>query len=103
MKVVNILIQGQAFHFFFLTVLYIEKFSLNLINFYNIQVEFNYLIQWFQTFSEFQKTEFLPILVEYMLQSQAQNGILNSFGQSENVEQKRPMSLFECRVSENFF
>ncbi|XP_050510360.1 uncharacterized protein C14orf119 [Diabrotica virgifera virgifera] len=58
--------------------------------------QIRYLVQWFQEWSEFQRSDFLPILAEKYANKAYVNGIINSIS---NVDcRDKPMSLFECRV-----
>ena len=63
--------------------------------------EFRYIIQWFNEWSELQRDDFVPVLLEYLQQGGPNevymNGIVNSVSQSSI--QDKPMSLFQCRVS----
>lgn len=59
--------------------------------------QIRYMIQWFQEWSDLQKSDFLPIMAERYANKVFVNGIVNSLA---NVEcRDKPMSLFECRVS----
>lgn len=58
--------------------------------------QIRYLVQWFQEWSELQRSDFLPILAEKYANKAYVNGIINSIS---NVDcRDKPMSLFECRV-----
>ncbi|XP_045471128.1 uncharacterized protein C14orf119 [Harmonia axyridis] len=58
--------------------------------------QIRYMIQWFQEWSDLQKSDFLPIMAERYANRVFVNGIVNSLA---NVEcRDKPMSLFECRV-----
>lgn len=62
--------------------------------------EFRYIIQWFNEWSELQREDFLPILVEYLTKNNPSiymNGVLSSMANSTCND--KPMSLFQCRVS----
>ena len=63
--------------------------------------EFRYIIQWFSEFSELQRQDFLPILVEFLLKNDevVLNGIINEISDVSLSENKPPLSLFGCRVS----
>lgn len=66
----------------------------------SVDGEFRYIIQWFNEWSELQRDDFLPILVEYLSKDDSghyMNGVLNSLA-ATSCEDK-PMSLFQCRVS----
>lgn len=61
--------------------------------------EFRYIIQWFSEFSELQRQDFLPILVDYLLKNDelVLNGLINDMAEV-STENKPPLSLFQCRV-----
>lgn len=60
------------------------------------EAQIRYLIQWFNEWSELQRSDFLPILAEKYSNKVYVNGIVNHMS---NVNcQDKPMSLFECRV-----
>lgn len=67
----------------------------------SIDGEFRYIIQWFNEWSELQRDDFVPVLLEYLQQGIPNevymNGIVNSVSQTSI--QDKPMSLFQCRVS----
>lgn len=58
--------------------------------------QIRYLIQWFNEWSELQRSDFLPILTEKYANKVYMNGIVNNIS-GVNCQDK-PMSLFECRV-----
>lgn len=61
------------------------------------EAQIRYLVQWFQEWSELQRSDFLPIMAEKYANKAYVNGITNSIS---NVDcRDKPMSLFECRVS----
>lgn len=68
----------------------------------NPESELRYIIQWFSEWSDFQREDFLPILVEYLIRTSSSNqtvylnGIVNSMASSSCLD--KPMSLFQCRV-----
>ncbi|XP_011181865.2 uncharacterized protein LOC105211888 [Zeugodacus cucurbitae] len=66
----------------------------------SIDGEFRYIIQWFNEWSELQRDDFVPVLLEYLQQEGSNgvymNGIVNSVSQT-NIQDK-PMSLFQCRI-----
>ncbi|XP_025830278.1 uncharacterized protein C14orf119 [Agrilus planipennis] len=62
----------------------------------NFDSQFRYLIQWFNEWSELQKSDFLPILAEKYSKKIYINGIVNSISAVDC--QDKPMSLFQCRV-----
>ncbi|CAH1163866.1 unnamed protein product [Phaedon cochleariae] len=60
------------------------------------EAQIRYIVQWFQEWSEFQRSDFLPIMAENYANKAYVNGIINSIS---NVDcRDKPMSLFECRV-----
>ncbi|CAH1979701.1 unnamed protein product [Acanthoscelides obtectus] len=62
------------------------------------EAQVRYLVQWFQEWSELQRSDFLPIMAEKYANRAYVNGIINSIA---NVEcREKPMSLFECRISD---
>lgn len=63
--------------------------------------EFRYIVQWFKEWSELQRDDFLPILVEYLTKDgpgHYVNGVANSLAAASCSD--KPMSLFQCRVSQ---
>lgn len=66
----------------------------------SIDGELRYIIQWFAEWSELQREDFLPIVVEYLTKDRSthyMNGVVNSMAAASFDE--KPMSLFQCRVS----
>lgn len=66
--------------------------------------EFRYIVSWFNEWSELQRDDFLPILVEYIKgnpDASYMNGIVSGMAAS-NCDDK-PMSLFQCRVITDFY
>lgn len=61
--------------------------------------ELQYIVQWFTEWSELQRDDFLPILVEFLSvgTSATLNGITSSLTGANLTD--KPMSLFQCRVS----
>lgn len=60
--------------------------------------QFQYMVQWFEEWSEFQRQDFIPILAEKMSSNGAYvNGLVDAIN-SVNCQDK-PMNLFQCRVS----
>ncbi|KAJ8964683.1 hypothetical protein NQ314_004715 [Rhamnusium bicolor] len=60
------------------------------------EAQIRYLVQWFQEWSELQRSDFLPIMAEKYANKIYVNGIINSIS---NVDcRDKPMSLFECRI-----
>ncbi|XP_067616868.1 uncharacterized protein [Eurosta solidaginis] len=66
----------------------------------SIDGEFRYIIQWFNEWSELQRDDFVPVLVEYLLQGSPgevyMNGMVNTVNHA--AIQDKPMSLFQCRI-----
>lgn len=70
----------------------------------SIDGELRYIIQWFNEWSDLQREDFLPILVEYLTkdgQTHYMNGVVNSMAAATCDD--KPMSLFQCRVSNLYF
>lgn len=66
----------------------------------SVDGELRYIIQWFNEWSELQREDFLPIVVEYLTKDRGahyMNGVVNSMSAASFDE--KPMSLFQCRVS----
>ncbi|CAH0552130.1 unnamed protein product [Brassicogethes aeneus] len=62
----------------------------------NVDAQIRYLVQWFNEWSDFQRSDFLPIMAERYANKAYVNGIVNSIS-GVNCRDK-PMSLFECRI-----
>lgn len=66
--------------------------------------EFRYIVCWFQEFSELQREDFMPILLEYLTKNSLQNGnggvhINGLVNALDNASiNNKPMSLFQCRM-----
>ncbi|XP_055679612.1 uncharacterized protein C14orf119 [Lutzomyia longipalpis] len=58
--------------------------------------ELRYMIQWFNEWSELQRQDFLPILLECLSPESYVNGLVG--GMAEASCNDKPMSLFQCRV-----
>ncbi|CAO1436304.1 unnamed protein product [Diamesa hyperborea] len=62
--------------------------------------EFRYIVLWFSEWSEYEKIDFLPIIVQWLLKPNEptnpiiMNGLTNSMASSSI----KPMSLFQCRI-----
>lgn len=66
----------------------------------SIDGELRYIIQWFNEWSELQREDFQPFVVEYLTKdrgSHYMNGVVNSLAAASFDD--KPMSLFQCRVS----
>ncbi|GJQ78395.1 hypothetical protein Trydic_g22220 [Trypoxylus dichotomus] len=62
----------------------------------SVDEQIRYLLQWFNEWSELQRSDFLPIISEKYSNKPYVNGIVNNIA---NVScQEKPMSLFQCRV-----
>lgn len=59
--------------------------------------QIRYLVQWFNEWSDLQRSDFLPVMAEKYANKTYVNGIVNNVSHM-NCRDK-PMSLFECRVS----
>lgn len=65
----------------------------------SIDGEFRYIIQWFNEWSELQREDFLPILIEYLTKDGPgvyMNGVVS--GMASSTCSDKPMSLFQCRI-----
>jgi len=78
----------------------LNKSALNLFEMNNLsnESEFRFIVQWFCEWSELQRDDFVPVLVEYLTQDSTtseihMNGMVNSI-----VINDKPMSLFQCRI-----
>lgn len=63
------------------------------------EAQLRYIIEWFQEWSEMQRSDFLSVLLEQCGPSGLVNGLLSrmeTLGYSEGSD--RPPSLFQCRV-----
>lgn len=66
----------------------------------SVDGELRYIIQWFNEWSELQREDFLPFVVDYLTKergSHYMNGVVNSLAAASFDD--KPMSLFQCRVS----
>ncbi|KAF7283084.1 uncharacterized protein C14orf119 [Rhynchophorus ferrugineus] len=60
------------------------------------EAQIRYLLQWFQEWSDLQRSDFLPVLAENYAHKAYVNGIVNSIA---NINcRDKPMSIFECRI-----
>lgn len=59
------------------------------------QAQVQYILQWFQEFSEFQREDFLPVLA--LAHGNKPDQLATTL--SNLSCQDRPVSLFQCRVS----
>jgi len=63
-----------------------------------IIAQIRYLLQWFGEWSEMERGDFLPVLVNgFVATSGAVNGLL-SIVDGQCKEDRRPLSLFKCRI-----
>lgn len=84
-------------NFFVKSIEHSVKMSGNL----SVEGELRYIVQWFNEWSELQREDFLPIVVEYLTKDRGahyMNGVVNSLSAASFEE--KPMSLFQCRVSQ---
>lgn len=61
--------------------------------------EFRYIVQWFNEWTDLQRDDFLPILIDYVKHQDGGvhlNGIISGMAETSCVD--KPMSLFQCRV-----
>lgn len=64
----------------------------------NNDQQMNYLLAWFQQWSELQKEDFVPILAEKMSSKYAHLNGLTEDMKALNNSTKRPPSLFDCQI-----
>lgn len=64
----------------------------------NIHQQLRYVTFWFQEWSEMQRSDFLPILVERLGDKCIVNGLLTGMVNSLGNLEDRPPNLFQCRV-----
>ncbi|CRK90452.1 CLUMA_CG004156, isoform A [Clunio marinus] len=78
---------------------YLKK-SINMSSHYQLtpDVEFRYIVTWFKDFSEFEKADFMAILIQWLLK----NSEINVNGLSDDTSmtsiEGKPLSIFLCRV-----
>lgn len=62
--------------------------------------EFRYIVLWFTEWSEYEKIDFLPIIVQWLLKPNDSSNpiIMNGLTNSMAASSIKPMSLFQCRV-----
>lgn len=60
--------------------------------------EFRYILNWFREFSEYEKADFMAILIQWLLKNSeiCVNGIIE---ESSMASEGKPLSIFLCRVS----
>lgn len=60
--------------------------------------EFRYILNWFREFSEYEKADFMAILIQWLLKNSEirVNGISD---ESYMASEGKPLSIFLCRVS----
>jgi hypothetical protein len=66
------------------------------------EAEFRYVVNWFIEFSEFEKADFMAILIQWLLKNSeiCVNGMRDdaSTASSTSSDGNKPMSIFLCRV-----
>lgn len=66
------------------------------------EAEFRYIVTWFRDFSEYEKADFMTILIQWLLKNSeiSVNGINDiSDDSSMASDVGKPLSIFLCRVS----
>lgn len=60
--------------------------------------EFRYILNWFRDFSEYEKADFMAILIQWLLKNSeiCMNGINEDVSMASDG---KPLSIFLCRVS----
>lgn len=64
-----------------------------------IEGEFRYIVQWFNEWSELQRDDFVPIVIDYLTKETPGvyvNGVVSGLANADVMD--KPMSLFQCRV-----
>lgn len=63
------------------------------------EAEFRYIVTWFTTFSEYEKADFMAILIQWLLKNSeiCVNGLSDDASMAS--ESGKPLSIFLCRVS----
>jgi len=61
--------------------------------------QMNYLLAWFQNWSDLQKEDFVPVLAQKMSSKWVQNGITDGIHDLALAPSGRPPSLFQCQVN----
>lgn len=66
------------------------------------EVEFRFILSWFQDFSEYEKADFMAILIQWLLKNSeiCVNGI-NDDSMASSAADGKPLSIFMCRVSDH--
>jgi hypothetical protein len=68
-------------------------------NVLNPESELRYIIQWFSEWSDYQRDDFVPIIIDYLIKNSNAvyiNGIVDRVGNIQAND--KPMNLFQCRV-----
>lgn len=66
------------------------------------EAEFRYVLNWFRDFSEYEKVDFMAILIQWLLKNSeiCVNGINDELSMASSSEDNgKPLSIFMCRVS----
>lgn len=86
------------------------KYTLELLRGYNrynevllltemnltVDAQIRFMIQWFNEWSELQRSDFIPVMAENFAEQVHMNGLVNSIANIDT--QDKPMSLFQCRI-----
>jgi Domain of unknown function (DUF4508) len=72
------------------------------------EAEFRYVINWFCEFSEYEKADFMAILIQWLLKNSevCVNGMRDDISMASSTsssDANKPMSIFLCRVSVSSF
>lgn len=63
------------------------------------EAEFRYVVTWFRDFSEYEKADFMAILIQWLLKNSeiSVNGLIDDSSMASDTG--KPLSIFLCRVS----
>ncbi|PSN43873.1 hypothetical protein C0J52_07760 [Blattella germanica] len=62
-----------------------------------IQAQVQYVVEWFNEWSEMQRGDFLPVLAQQFVPSSYVNGLVSGI-EGMGCRDDRPPSLFQCRI-----
>lgn len=59
--------------------------------------QLRYMTQWFKEWSEMQRGDFLPILIQSFTNNESVNGLVTNMNDMCSIEDRR-LSIFQCRI-----